>query len=370
MTEDDVTVASLADLGWDEAWRAALTAASTDGLFPGRVSRIDRGAMTVLTESGPCRARAQRGLSPAVGDWVAIAPGASAHDLGVVTVVLPRRSCFRRATGPGGTVIQVVAANIDTVLLLVALDAQLNIRHLQRYLALSRQSGAVPAVVLTKGDLDVDGRRGGWLDEIRAAMPGVPTYTISTTTGHGTEGLVPYLGAGHTVALLGLSGAGKSTLVNTLAGTELLATGGVRADGQGRHTTTHRQLVLLPTGGMVIDTPGMRALSVSGAGEGVDLAFADVAELAGRCELRECSHSGERGCEISAALADGRLSPERLASWSEFRQQTPAGLDAARRQVVERKRRKAAAKVARRVRRAETVKTRPVDNTPAAGPWL
>jgi ribosome biogenesis GTPase len=351
------TSPDLGDWGWDDDWNAALAATSDPSFTPGRVSRIDRGAMTVMTESGARRARAARGLVVAVGDWVTIGPGYAADDLQVVVAVLPRRTMFRRLAEGPGALEQVVAANIDTVLLVNAIDGHLSVRHLERYLALAWRSGAVPVIVITKADLASSEQIDQWSQTMREAAPGVAIHVISTTTGRGVDDLAPYLTPGRTVALLGLSGAGKSTLVNVLAGAELLATGQVRSDGQGRHTTTHRELVLLPSGGLIIDTPGMRALSVWGAAEGVRLAFADVEALASRCEFPDCSHASEDGCAVRAAVAAGNLSAERLESWLAFREQPQAlNRQADRLQVLDRKRRKATAKAARRTLRSDTLK--------------
>ena len=161
--------------------------------------------------------------------------------------------------------------------------------------------------------------------------------------------LAPFLVPGRTIALLGLSGAGKSTLVNLLAGEEILATGAVRRDGKGRHTTTHRELVLLPGGALMIDTPGMRALSVAGAGEGVEQTFQDIELLAQSCKYTNCSHSSEEGCAVLAARSDGRLAADRLESWLRLRAEPQASdHEGARRDVEDRKRRKAAKTADRR----------------------
>jgi len=370
----------LRELGWDDDWDVSLVATADPSLVPGRVSRIDRGAMTVLTESGPRRVRAMRGLTIAVGDWVAIGSESSgsgssgsessgsgssgsgsessARDLQTVAALLPRRSLFRRMTEGAGAIEQVVAANIDTVFIVNAVDGGLSAPHLQRYLTLVSGSGAGPVVVITKADLASAEVVHHWVEAIEAAAPGVPVVVVSTATGRGMEDLAGYLLPGRTVALLGLSGAGKSTMVNVLAGAAVLATGQVRADGQGRHVTTHRQLVLLPGGGLIIDTPGMRALSVWGAGEGIRLAFADLEGLAGQCEFADCSHRSEQGCAVQAAVLSGLVTAGRLESWLTLRAQPQApDHPAARLQVLNRKRKKAAAKLARRGVRTETVKT-------------
>jgi ribosome biogenesis GTPase len=247
---------------------------------------------------------------------------------------------------------QIVAANIDTVLLCDALDGRLSVRHLERFLALAWQSGALPVVLITKSDAVPPAMVADAVEAVEAVANGVSVLVVSSTTGEGMEALSPYLVPGRTIALLGLSGAGKSTLVNLLAGTEVLATGAVRSDGKGRHTTTHRELVLLPGGGLLIDTPGMRALSVVGAGEGVERAFQDVEVLARGCQHTGCSHSGEQGCAVAAAVSEGRLAPGRLESWLRLRAEPKSSEhEVARHAVDERKRRKAAKVAARRAAR-------------------
>jgi ribosome biogenesis GTPase len=278
----------------------------------------------------------------AVGDWVALAPGPGDDDALGIMAVLPRRCVFQRAAKQGASQ-QIVAANIDTVLVCDALDGSLSLRHLERFLALAWQSGATPVVLITKSDVVPPADVAAAVQAVEAVADGVSVIVVSSTTGDGMEDLAPYLVPGRTVALLGLSGAGKSTLVNLLAGEEILATNAVRSDGKGRHTTTHRELVLLPGGGLLIDTPGMRALSVVGAGEGVEQAFQDVEALALACKYPDCSHTGEEGCEVQAALADGRLARGRWEGWLRLRAEPgPADHEAARRAVDDRKRRKAA----------------------------
>jgi len=346
----------LTDLGWDDAWEVALAATLDPSLSPGRVSRIDRGAMTVLTAAGARRVRSTPGVQNAVGDWVTI----SDDELPPVSATLPRRSAFRRASDGAHAPEQVIAANIDTVVIVTAVDGHLSARHLERYLVLAWRSGAVPVVAVTKSDLATADELEATLRVIRTVAVGVAVVVTSSTTGSGTDPLTPYLSRGKTVAFLGLSGAGKSTLTNTLAHADVLATGSVRSDGHGRHTTTHRELVQLPGGGLVIDAPGMRALSVQGATDGVRLMFSDLEELATRCDYQECTHVRERGCAVAAAIADGRVSAERVARWLELGDQ-PDGIDhaAARREVDARKQRKATARATRRDRHSEHVSTEP-----------
>jgi ribosome biogenesis GTPase len=342
----------LTELGWDAAWEAALATTPDPTLTPGRISRIDRGAMTVLTADGPRRVRATPGVQNAVGDWVTIADG----ELPLVSATLPRRSAFRRSTDGAKAVEQVIAANIDTLVVVTAVDGHLSARHLERYLVLAWRSGAVPVVAVTKADMATPDELDATLRDIRSVAVGVAVLVTSATTGSGVDALIPYLSRGRTVAFLGLSGAGKSTLTNTLAHADLLATGSVRSDGQGRHTTTHRELIQLPGGGLVIDAPGMRALSLQGASDGVRRMFPDVEELAALCDHQECTHVGERGCVVIAAVGDGRVSAERVARWLDLRDQPqPPDHKAARLEVTARKQRKATARSTRRAGRGETV---------------
>lgn len=345
-------VSGLPALGWDDGWASALAELGDTTLWPARVSRVDRGICTVLTGTGRVRVTFQRDVEVAVGDWVGVAAGPTADDSARIAAVLPRRSAFRRAAAAKGTTSRVVAANIDTVFLCDALDGSLSLRHLERFLALAWQSGATPVVVITKSDAVAPSAVTDKLEAVRTVAEGISVLVVSSTTGDGIASMAPYLAPGRTVAVLGLSGAGKSTLVNLLAGSDILATGAVRRDGSGRHTTTHRELVLLPGGGLLIDTPGMRALSVVGAAEGVEEAFHDVEVLAGLCVYADCSHAGGSGCAVAAALSDGRLDRSRFESWLRLRSEPASSeLEIARGGIAERKRRKAAKFADRRAAR-------------------
>ncbi|HEV8280360.1 MAG TPA: ribosome small subunit-dependent GTPase A [Candidatus Limnocylindrales bacterium] len=260
---------------------------------------------------------------PAVGDWVALAPAgdtAPAGEQAVITAVLPRRSAFVRSAADAtrrsaGNLVdeQVLAANVDVAFLVAGLDHDFNLRRLERYLAVAWSSGVRPIIVLNKADvaLDLDDR----LLAVESIAPAVPIVVLSALTGDHLADLAPYLAPGHTAVVLGSSGVGKSTLVNALLGEGRQATAAVRDDdSRGRHTTTHRELFALPGGALLIDTPGIRALEVAGADEGIDAAFDDIADLALGCRFTDCRHAGEPGCAVRSALDDGRLSPDRLAS--------------------------------------------------------
>ncbi len=277
---------------------------------PGRVARVDRGRLTVLTADGELRAHPAAALlgdaGPAVGDWVALR-----GELAVA--VLPRRSAFTRVAAGRTSAEQVVAANLDLVLVVDALTTAPRLRRVERYLAVAWGSGATPVVVLTKADLCDDVPAA--LLAVREDAVGVDVLAVSSVTGEGLADLRALLGPGRTAAMVGPSGVGKSSLANALARTTVAATREVRdADGRGRHTTTARELHQLPGGGLLVDTPGMRELGVVDDA-GVDTAYADVTELAAACRFRDCAHRTEPGCAVAAAIDDGRLDPARYTAW-------------------------------------------------------
>ena len=337
MTSDAVqpAPAGLAELGWDPGWATAFLPYDAAGLRPARVVAAHRDAWVVARPSHPDDADAivsgrfrhealGPGDLPAVGDWVALEAtdaGAGAGDAAVIAAVLPRRSAFVRSAADASRRTaghladeQVIAANVDVAFLVAGLDGDFNLRRLERYLAVAWSSGVTPVIVLNKADIarELEER----LLAVASIAPGVPVVVLSARTGDHVTDLVPYLGRGRTSVVLGSSGVGKSTLVNTLLGEQRQATSDVRDDdSRGRHTTTHRELFALPGGALLIDTPGIRSLEVAGADEGVDTAFDDIAELAAQCRFSDCRHGGEPGCAVRAALADGTLGEDRLASY-------------------------------------------------------
>lgn len=328
----DETPAILHAYGWDAVFAERFAPFGEQGYRPARVvieyQHIYRVATAdgelLATAAGRLRHRANdRSDYPAVGDWVALrqAPGAERATL---HGVLERKSRFVRKVAGSVVAQQVVAANVDTVLIVTGLDADFNPRRLERYLVMANESGARPVIVLSKADLSDDVARDVELAQT-VGGPDVPVHTVSAPRSAGYDVLAGYLRPGHTVALLGSSGVGKSTIVNRLAGTELQRTQAVReTDGRGRHTTTHRQLILLPDGGLLMDTPGMRELQLWDVDEGVDATFADIDELGDGCRFPDCAHDGEPDCAVAAAIDDGRIAETRLASYHKLRRELRA----------------------------------------------
>lgn len=320
----------LLDLGFDDTLKQQLHSACEQldldlDLIAGRVVRQDRdlwliesgGGATAANLAGRLRHQARSAADlPVVGDWVAAAPG----DPALIQAVLPRRSQLSRGVAGGATVEQVVAANVDTALVVCGLDGDLSLRRIERYVTLAFAGGVVPVVVLNKADLRND------LAAVEAAVvgrtPGVDVIAISALNGSGLDRLAAFLGRGRTLVLVGSSGAGKSTLLNTLLGRQVMATAAVRQeDSRGRHTTTHRQMLLLPSGAAVIDTPGLREIRLWCDDDDLGRSFPQIDALAVACRFRDCDHEHEPGCAVQAAVEAGELAAERLASWRKLRRE-------------------------------------------------
>jgi ribosome biogenesis GTPase len=314
----------LAALGWDDHFAAAFAPHAAAGLRPARVICELRHAYALHTGDdevlGECvgkllHAAASRADLPAVGDWVATRPREHDPRRLDIQAVLPRRSRFSRREPHEPGIEQVIAANVDTALLVSGLDANFNLRRIERYLAVAWESGAQPVVVLNKADLcaGTDARH----LEVEAIAPGVPVVALSATTGAGFAQLRPWLKRGRTLVLLGSSGVGKSTLLNRIVRDEVQVIQTTRdADDKGRHTTTRRELFIAPSGALVIDTPGLRELALWAAD--LDDTFADIAELAARCRFRDCAHGPEPGCAVRAALESGELATARWSSYQKL----------------------------------------------------
>ncbi|MEU2223027.1 ribosome small subunit-dependent GTPase A [Streptomyces sp. NPDC018347] len=326
----------LAVYGWDEGWEVEFAPYAAQGLVPGRVVRVDRGQCDVATSDGVVRADTAfvvpRDPMKVVctGDWVAVDPEGT--DPRYARTILPRRTAFVRSTSSKRSEGQVLATNIDHIVICVSLAVELDLGRIERFLALamssssgeallrksadSWESGAQPVVVLTKADLVPDPVTLAHLvQDVEGSAPGVPVLTVSALHGDGLDVLAALVGSGTSV-LLGQSGAGKSTLANALVGADVMDVRAARdVDGKGRHTTTTRNLLALPSGGVLIDTPGLRGVGLYDAGTGVGQVFAEIEELAERCRFHDCTHESEPGCAVRSAVENGELADRRLESY-------------------------------------------------------
>jgi ribosome biogenesis GTPase / thiamine phosphate phosphatase len=314
---------TLESLGWDSGFDQAFHEwAGKRDVQPGRVliefNYICRvwcaeGEIEVVRSGRLMHRATSRGELPVVGDWVVVRKRPD-ETRGAIVAVLPRRSWFSRRMAGQVTDEQVVAANVDVVFVVMALDGDFSLRRLERYLLLARESGAAPGVLLTKPDVcdDVAAR----VTEVTALTGDVPVHVISPKLNQGIDQVAQYLPPGKTGALLGSSGVGKSTIINQLVGRDVQRTRDIRAsDSKGRHTTSHRELVFLPNGGFIIDTPGMRELQLWDVGDAVSETFDDIEVLAGECRFSDCRHRDEPDCAVKAAVAAGSLSASRLGSY-------------------------------------------------------
>jgi ribosome biogenesis GTPase len=314
--------ADLLAYGWTGNLEAARKAAGRPDWLPGRVLSEQRHLYQVMTGQGELRAEVSgkfrtaatgTGDFPAVGDWVLV-QGRLLEGTATIQALLPRFSRFSRKAAGCRNDEQVLAANIDTVFLVMSLNNDFNLRRLERFLVMAWDSGSQPVVVLTKRDLadDADARQ----REVEAVAAGVPVVAISAVTGEGMRDLEPWLVPGKTLVVLGSSGVGKSTLINRLAGSELALTKEIREDdSHGRHTTSHRELYLMDSGVLMLDTPGIRELQLWETETGLDETFQDIHELAAGCRFRDCMHRREPGCAVREALRSGVLDWKRYDSY-------------------------------------------------------
>ncbi|GAW66879.1 GTP-binding protein [Geoanaerobacter pelophilus] len=322
----------LNQLGWND-WFEEQAADMAAGSIA-RVAAVDRDQLLLVNESHTFRGKVARSylhrhhLShelPCVGDWVCLekAPG---DDVALVRTLLERRTLLRRKSAGISIDYQMIAANLDYVVIVQSCHFDFNVNRLERYLVMVLDGGAGPCILLTKTDLVDPAVVAEQIAAIRSAGITAPILTLSNVTREGVDELTRLLLPGKTYCFVGSSGVGKSTLINQLIGNEKLETKAVSGSGEGRHTTVRRELIRLGSGALVIDNPGMREFGILGAAEGFEGSHSDIIALSSNCRFRDCSHTGEPGCAVVEAVQSGALSREHLENYlklteeSEFHQ--------------------------------------------------
>ncbi len=302
----------LADLGWTADFMRQLELDEIGTTEPGRVTGVHRNRLETLTVEGA------RDLIPAsdmntgdvaVGDWV-LARG------DVALRVLDRRTELQRKAAGTGMARQLIAANVDTALIVSSCNADFNVGRLERYLVLCASSGIEPVLILTKADTATD--PDDFVARGRALQRGLAVVALNAKAGQVRHELAEWCRKGRTVVLLGSSGVGKTTLSNALTGGNAAVQDIREGDAKGRHTTTARSLVAMAEGGWLIDTPGVRELQLTDVSDGIDALFDDLTALALTCRFTNCAHEVEPGCAVQAAIAAGDLEPDRLSRWQKL----------------------------------------------------
>ncbi len=324
---------NLKELGWNDFFEAGFSSLNPEpGCIAARVSAEHKGAYKVLCEYGELAAEisgrfrfdaAGRADFPATGDFVIISPR-PAEGFATICDILPRRTKFSRgAWTPERARLcdeQVIVANVDIVFIVTSLNADFNMRRVERYLTLSYESGSRPVVILSKADLCADIETA--LSAAESSCQSADVIALSAISGYGFDKLDKYLKPCSTVSFLGSSGVGKSSILNRLLGREVQKINEIREfDDRGRHTTTHRELFVLDCGALVIDTPGMRELRLSESGGGLSDAFDDIEEAAHNCRYRDCNHDNEPGCAVIKAVEEGFIDKKRFDNYKKMRRE-------------------------------------------------
>lgn len=311
----------LNELGWSEWFEQRAQCQPTDSIA--RVAAVDRDQLLLVDPTGPFRAKLtgsylhHHQLSeklPCVGDWVCLEKQVG-DDFGMIHAIIERRTSLRRKSVGNVVEFQMIAANIDYVVIVQSCHFDFNLKRLERYLVMATDGGAEPYILLTKTDLVGPAVLAEQVAEIRSAGITAPIATLSNVTQDGVDDFKRQLVAGKTYCFVGSSGVGKSTLINRLTGREMLETSTVSGTGEGRHTTVRRELIRLEGGALVIDNPGMRELGILGAEDGMGSSFSDITALASSCRYRDCGHTGEPGCAVAAAIHSGKINQEHFENY-------------------------------------------------------
>lgn len=313
---------TLEALGWNEWFASQAVRGDAQGAAA-RLAAVDRDQFLLAGTAGFFRARlpgktlrasADPSVRPCVGDWVWVEKSAQ-DQFGIVRAIFDRQTCLRRKA-PGEPIrYQMIAANVDCVIIVQSCHYDFNVNRLKRYLVMVKDGGASPMILLTKVDLLSADALASQVGEIRRAGIAEPVLTLSNVTNEGVDALKHILSPGKTYCFVGSSGVGKSTIINGLLGRDARDTQDVSGSGEGRHTTVRRELVRLAHGALVVDNPGMREFGILGADDGIEASYPEISELASHCRFRDCTHRSEPGCAVREAVDGGRISTDHFESF-------------------------------------------------------
>lgn len=305
---------NLSQLGFKTFFSEQLTSEEAVQAHPARISKIHRSHCIVWSSKGIETFEVGVFSEPgklAVGDWILI-PNEGERPLRILDreTVLVRKAAGKRTHD------QTIAANVDTLFIVMSCDQDFNVSRIERYLALAFEAGINPVVVLTKIDKIDDAD--SFKQETQALQNELRVECVNAKDKTSLDSIRNLCTEGHTIALVGSSGVGKSTLINSLTDAEQLTADVSEEDGKGQHTTTSRSLHLLNDGGMLIDTPGIRELQLSDCESGIEDAFDDVMEFMTQCKFNNCQHDTEKVCGIKAALESGELDQRRWENYQKL----------------------------------------------------
>lgn len=256
---------------------------------------------------------------PTTGDWVEISLCAQGE--AVINELFPRQTYLARSA-VGKRDEQILAANINSAIVVMAAGRDFKIARTDRYLSLILDQEILPIVFVNKIDLVSEEE----VMEIESSLyrrhPAITVVTGSILQEKGLKTLVESLSPGLSFCVVGSSGVGKSSLINYLAGKQLERVSNIGSGtDRGRHTTSSGHLSILENGAILIDTPGLREVGLTNAESGIQQTFFEMEELASQCRFFDCSHQSEPGCAIQSALEAGKIQPEKLESFFKLRRE-------------------------------------------------